>query len=201
MTRLLALLFLSAGASAQTAEPPHVVPFGSRGNAIELAVGGLAGNGAEVVVASAPAWLAFDAASVSVEGEEPVARLAFDAERAAPVGAPASVEILVRSQGAEVARHTVRLVIEAPAEVTLATPFPNPARGRVAVPFELPREGRARVSVVDVLGREVAVLVDAEHETGAHTAALPAGSLAPGVYLVRLVAGGEVRVRQITVVR
>ena len=184
--------------------PSHAVPFASQGNAFEIEVAGLDGAEAEVVVTSAPAWLAFGEPSArAVPGGPgaPVARLAFDVLRTAPVGQVVGVAVEVRSGGAVVARHAVRLRVEAPAALALGAPYPNPARGAVAVPFEVPAAGRVRLAAYDVLGREVAVLVDAEREAGAHDARLAAGALAAGVYVVRLVAGGRSQVRRLTVAR
>ena len=76
---------------------------------------------------------------------------------------------------------------------------PNPSRGGARVSFALPEPGVARVRVVDVLGRTVAVLADGARAAGAHTLALP--RLASGVYVVAVDAGGERASRTLTVVR
>ncbi len=76
---------------------------------------------------------------------------------------------------------------------------PNPNRGAARVAFSLAEAGWARVTVVDVLGREVAVLHAGATEAGAHetvTAGLPAGT-----YLVVLDAGGQRLTQPMTVVR
>ena len=74
---------------------------------------------------------------------------------------------------------------------------PNPARSGVArVRFEA--SGPTRVSVVDVLGREAAVLFDGIASAG-QTVAVP--RLAPGTYVVRSVTNGQVQSARFTVVR
>ena len=80
-------------------------------------------------------------------------------------------------------------------------PRPNPASGAAAIPFSLPETGRVRLAVYDVLGREVAVLVDAEVAAGRHEAGLDAGRLAAGVYVVRLATADSVQARRLTVAR
>ena len=80
------------------------------------------------------------------------------------------------------------------------TVAPNPSRGSARVSFVLPEPGIARVRVVDVLGREVAVLADGERAAGRHTVALPA-RLAAGVYVVTVEAGDARASRTLTVVR
>ena len=62
----------------------------------------------------------------------------------------------------------------------------------------LPAAARVRLSVYDVLGREVAVLVDGEQAAGTHAAELRGGSLAAGLYVVRLTAGDATLVRRVT---
>ena len=88
-----------------------------------------------------------------------------------------------------------------PAELALSLAGPNPVGRGGAVAFALPEGGAVTVSVFDLLGREVARLVDGEMPAGRHQAALDAGALPSGVYVVRLVAGGEVRTQRVTVAR
>ncbi|OZC02064.1 S8 family serine peptidase [Rubricoccus marinus] len=83
----------------------------------------------------------------------------------------------------------------------LGAPSPNPARGMIRVPYALASSGEAEVSVVDALGREVAVLASGAHSAGSHEAALDASTLAPGVYVVRLSTPEASAVRRVTVVR
>jgi len=92
------------------------------------------------------------------------------------------------------------LEVEA-ASVTLAAPMPNPSHGNLRLAFELAESGPVRLSVHDAIGREVAVPVSGLRQLGTHEAHLDASALAPGVYLVRLVAGNELATQRLTVVR
>ena len=78
---------------------------------------------------------------------------------------------------------------------------PNPVASGGVVRVSVPETGRVRVSVVDVLGREVSVLADGERTAGTHDVALDAGRLAPGVYVVRVTVGRETVARRVTVAR
>jgi len=80
----------------------------------------------------------------------------------------------------------------------LAAPAPNPTRGTATLAYRLAEPGVARLSVVDLLGREVVVLAEGPHAAGEARASVPAG-LAPGVYVVRLVAGDAVRTQRAVV--
>ena len=78
----------------------------------------------------------------------------------------------------------------APAAIDfLAPPAPQPMRASAdaRLRFGLARAGHANLSLYDVLGRRVAVLVDADLEAGEHSARLSRAALSPGLYLVRLV--------------
>lgn len=78
---------------------------------------------------------------------------------------------------------------------------PNPVRGQAVVPFSLAAPGDVRLVLVDVLGREVAVLAEGMREAGDHRAALSAGRLASGVYVLVLESGTQRATRRVTVVR
>ena len=84
----------------------------------------------------------------------------------------------------------------------LGPPFPNPVgAGAVTVPFTLAVAGPVRLGVVDGLGREVAVLHDGPLAAGEHRVPLAVGGWAPGVYVVRLVAGRATETRTVVVAR
>ena len=78
---------------------------------------------------------------------------------------------------------------------------PNPVAGGAAVPFRLAAPADVRLTVVDVLGREVAVLADGPRAAGEHRARFETAGLATGVYVVVLEASGARATRTVTVVR
>jgi hypothetical protein len=74
---------------------------------------------------------------------------------------------------------------------TLGPLRPNPARGVVRVDFALPEPTRARLSVLDLQGREIAVLASGPHRAGHYQASWGnnsgSRSVPPGLYFVSLV--------------
>ncbi|MXZ03970.1 MAG: T9SS type A sorting domain-containing protein [Rhodothermaceae bacterium] len=70
--------------------------------------------------------------------------------------------------------------------------YPNPFRQRATIEYRVPAPGHVRLTVYDVLGRELAVLVDERQSAGSHSAKLDAPSWPSGVYLYRLEAGNQV---------
>jgi hypothetical protein len=83
----------------------------------------------------------------------------------------------------------------------LPAAYPNPFADRATLRYALPEATHVRLIVYDVLGREIAVLVDGPVAAGAHEAAFDARSLPAGVYVVRLTAGARAHTQRLTLVR
>jgi endonuclease/exonuclease/phosphatase family metal-dependent hydrolase len=75
--------------------------------------------------------------------------------------------------------------------VALRAPQPNPTRGVASLLFRLDAPGPVRLDVFDARGRRVAGLAGT-YAAGEHAVDLDTAPLAPGVYAVRLAAGGAV---------
>ena len=78
---------------------------------------------------------------------------------------------------------------------------PNPFQGQTTLRYAVSEATDVRLAVYDVLGREVAVLVEGRMEAGSHAATFDARGLAAGVYVYRLTAGAEVQTGRITLTR
>lgn len=87
-----------------------------------------------------------------------------------------------------------------PAHFGLAAPFPNPADRQTTLRYTLPTPERVQVEIVDLLGRTVLTALDQPQAAGAHALHLATATLASGVYLCRLVAGGRQATQQLVVV-
>jgi uncharacterized repeat protein (TIGR01451 family) len=75
---------------------------------------------------------------------------------------------------------------EIPDGFVLQQNYPNPFNPTTSISFELPEASAVRLSVFDVLGREVAVLVDGKMTAGSHAVGFDAMGLQSGMYLYRL---------------
>ena len=76
--------------------------------------------------------------------------------------------------------------------VKMTLNYPNPFRDATTITYSVPAPGRVRLTVYDVLGREMVVLLDERQSAGPHSAKLDASSWPSGVYLYRLEAGNHV---------
>jgi hypothetical protein len=83
-----------------------------------------------------------------------------------------------------------------PVAYALSQNFPNPFNPSTLIQYQLPGAGPVRLTVYDILGREVARLVDGIQQPGTHEARFDGGGLASGVYLYRLQTAGFVQERK-----
>ena len=92
-----------------------------------------------------------------------------------------------------------------PQGFALGQNYPNPFNPSTIIPYQLPTAAPVRLEVFNVLGQQVATLVDAERPAGFHTAVWDATNaagqaVAAGVYLYRLTAEGVRHTRRMVLV-
>lgn len=75
-----------------------------------------------------------------------------------------------------------------PTGIRLGQNFPNPFNPSTTIKFELPNAAVVSLSVLDVLGREVAVLAQGSRTLGVHEVIFDGRGLSGGVYFYRLLA-------------
>jgi len=98
---------------------------------------------------------------------------------------------------------SVQNLAQLPATLTLDQNYPNPVRsgGTAAISYGIPEPGHIRLVVVDMMGREVAVLADEFHESGTYRTQFQPSTLPSGSYLYMLTTSSSSEVRKLTVVR
>ena len=75
---------------------------------------------------------------------------------------------------------------EIPDQFSLAQNYPNPFNPTTTISFALPRQSHVRLSLIDILGREIAILVDKALPSGQHKTVFDAKGLASGTYFIRI---------------
>ncbi|MBI5471172.1 MAG: T9SS type A sorting domain-containing protein [Ignavibacteriae bacterium] len=88
-----------------------------------------------------------------------------------------------------------------PAAFHLAQNYPNPFNPSTHISFSIPASGFTSLKVFDLLGHEVATLVNEVRQPGEHTVEWQAAGLASGVYLYQLRAGNLTQTRALMLVR
>ncbi len=74
--------------------------------------------------------------------------------------------------------------------------YPNPFNGETRIEYSVLSSEHVTLKVFDVLGREVAVLVDDNRDTGSYVETLHATSLPSGIYFYQLRAGNFVEIKK-----
>jgi hypothetical protein len=85
-------------------------------------------------------------------------------------------------------RLSSSLVIELPKEFALYQNYPNPFNPTTKIKYDLPNDSRVTISIYNLIGQEVATLVDENQEAGFKSVEWNAGSLPSGMYVYRLTA-------------
>jgi hypothetical protein len=88
-----------------------------------------------------------------------------------------------------------------PANCSLLQNYPNPFNPSTTIRYQLPTRSYVTLKVYDVLGREVAMLVNSIEEPGRKSVQFEADKLATGVYFYQLRAGTFVSTRKMLMLR
>ena len=78
-----------------------------------------------------------------------------------------------------------------PATIELGQNYPNPFNPTTVISYQLPVMSKVSISVYDILGRKVAMLVDEVKNAGSHKISWNASPVPSGVYVYELRAGGK----------
>lgn len=83
----------------------------------------------------------------------------------------------------------------------LSQNYPNPFNPMTTINFSVGKTGRTTIKVYDVLGRQIAVLLDEIKEPGNHFVNFDAGSLSNGIYFYTLTSGNYTETKKMSVVK
>ncbi len=88
-----------------------------------------------------------------------------------------------------------------PQNFVLEQNYPNPFNPSTNISFSLPMTSTVKLQVLDVLGHEVAMLINGRLEAGVHQITFVSQELSSGVYFYRLQAGAQVIMKKMVLLR
>jgi len=88
-----------------------------------------------------------------------------------------------------------------PDAIGLSQNYPNPFNAQTTIGFSLPEAQNIQLTIYDLLGRKVRILLDEYHQQGSYTIDFDASGLSSGVYFYRLSAGGTVETKRMLLLK
>ncbi len=88
-----------------------------------------------------------------------------------------------------------------PNKYDLAQNFPNPFNPATSIRYSIPQASVVTLKVYDILGNEVANLVNEEKDQGVYTVTFNAGGLSSGIYFYTLRADGFVQTKKMLLIK
>lgn len=88
-----------------------------------------------------------------------------------------------------------------PLTYSLEQNYPNPFNPTTTIRYQIPKEGMVTLKVYDILGAEVATLVNEEKTAGKYEVSFNASSLASGVYIYKLLADEFISVKKMVLLK
>ena len=79
--------------------------------------------------------------------------------------------------------------------------YPNPFNPTTVISYQLPEVSKVTLKVFDVLGREVATLVDEKENVGSYSVRFDGSRLASGVYFYQLRSAGFASIKKMLMVK
>jgi uncharacterized repeat protein (TIGR02543 family) len=90
---------------------------------------------------------------------------------------------------------------ELPKEYIVYQNYPNPFNPTSTIKYQLPKDGLITLKVYDILGREVAELVNEMKQAGYYQVDFNASKLASGIYIYRISVNGFVQVKKMLLLK
>jgi hypothetical protein len=88
-----------------------------------------------------------------------------------------------------------------PKVLTLHQNYPNPFNPSTLISYQIPAAGKVTLKVYDVLGREVATLVNEVENPGNYKVRFDASKLTSGIYFYRINAGGSTQLKKMILMK
>ena len=97
--------------------------------------------------------------------------------------------------------NTIEVVYGAVSDFALEQNYPNPFNPTTKINYSIKEKGNVELKIFDLLGSEIAVLVNEEKDPGNYDVSFDASSLSSGVYLYTIKSGSFVQTRKMLLMK
>jgi len=139
--------------------------------------------------------------------EEKEVTFIFDVSRNAQINKRDTIDFMITSSDGIMMTKQFIFSFTGPKEFKLEQNFPNPFNPTTTIQYQIPviasetKQSAVKLIVYDILGNEVAILVNEQKEPGYYEVSWNASNLASGVYIYRLQTGSFVSVKKMMLLR
>lgn len=95
----------------------------------------------------------------------------------------------------------VEVDLGAPNEFNLEQNYPNPFNPETVISYQIPISSNVSLKVFDMLGREVATLVDEVKETGSYNVSFNGKALTSGAYFYKFQSGNYIKINKMILMK
>ena len=88
-----------------------------------------------------------------------------------------------------------------PLSISLIQNYPNPFNAKTQIKFSLPEPQTVNLTIYDLLGRQITILLDEYKQAGIHHVAFDASDLASGIYFYRLQTGDRTETKRMVLLK
>lgn len=88
-----------------------------------------------------------------------------------------------------------------PTQFTIWQNYPNPFNPSTVIRYNIPENSHVKLSVFNILGREVTILVNEDKKVGRYEAVWDAADFPSGVYFYRLKIGNQIKTGKMSLIR
>jgi hypothetical protein len=201
--RTLILLMVACTASA-LGQTVYTLPFASTGNSVELTVANTAAialTGVKVEATNLPPWLKFASTEHRIAllkpQQETPSTFIFSVDKTAPVQKLQTLKFVISGPTGEKWTKEITVAVAAPEKFEVFQNYPNPFNPSTTISYQLAVNCTVTLKIFNMLGQEVASLVDGDRLAGCHQEMWDAGRLSSGMYVYQLIATDERGMKQI----
>lgn len=108
---------------------------------------------------------------------------------------------VTKSWGEAVLSAVEQISTEIPSGYELKQNYPNPFNPATKINFSLPKSGNVKLTVFDITGKEVSVVMNSQLAAGSYSADFDASGLSSGIYLYRIESGEYVSTKKMTLIK